>query len=515
MSYFYDEAAGMRVVRFFETELSHVKGEWAGKRVRLEQWQISFLTELFGWKDSKTGLRKYRAVWLEIPRKNGKSFWASGLGLYMTFADKEKGAEVVAAAADRDQASIVFDTSLGMMRENQKMKALGEAYVKSILVRSTASYYKVISAEAFSKHGLNLHSFIVDEVHAQPNRDLIDVLRTSIGARRQPLEIYLTTAGFDKNTICWEMHDYACKVRDGIIIDPTFLPVIYAAGDDDDWTKEATWKKANPNYGISIKPEYFDRECKRAMEVPTYENTFKRLHLNMWTEQDVRWIPMPKWRECGGNYTAESLYGRECYAGLDLSSTTDLSAFVLIFPEEDGRYKTLTYFWAPADNMGRRERKDRVPYSHWLKEKALRATPGNIIDYDCIRRDINELGDLFNIKEVAIDRWNATQLATQLDGDGFNVVMFGQGYASMSAPSKELIALIYSRRIEHNNNPVMNWMAGNAAAEQDAAGNVKPNKAKSSDRIDGVVALVMALGRAAVHDDFRDSAYADRGLLIL
>ena len=516
--YYLDKKAGNRVIQFFERELVHVKGEWYGKKVILEQWQKDFLMELFGKKDKKTGFRQYKSVWLEIPRKNGKSFWASGLTLYLTYADNEPGAENICAACDKEQADIVFKTARSMVLENEKLKTMGEIYVRSLLVRETGSFLKVVSADAFSKHGQNLHSFCVDEVHAQPSRDLIDVLTTSMGSRRQSLEIYLTTAGFDRNTICWEMHEYACKVRDGEIIDPTFLPVIYAADEKDDWTKEATWRKANPNYGVSVYEDYFKRKCKRAQDEPGFENTFKRLHLNMWTEQDVRWLPMDHWQKCVADYNLEDLEGLECYGGLDLSSTTDLTSLNLVFPDLESdvpKYKTLAFFWIPEENILKREQRDKVPYRRWVKDGLVTATPGNIIDYDWIRKDINELGERFNILEIAVDRWNATQLATQLDGDGFKIVLFGQGYVSMNSPSKELESLIYSGRLEHNNHEILNWNASNVATEQDAAGNIKPSKKKSNKRIDGVVAMIMGLGRASVHDDFSDSAYDSRGLIIL
>ena len=458
---------------------------------------------MFGWK-RVDGTRRYRVVYVEVPRKNGKSTLAAGIALYLTFADRENGAQVFSAAADREQAAIVFDLAKHMVERNPQLVGRAEIFRRSMVVPFSASAYRVLSADAHTKHGVNAHGIVFDELHAQPNRNLVDVLKTSTGARRQPVEFYITTAGFDRHSICYEMHEYALKVRDGLIPDDAFLPVIYAASIEDDWTKKATWKKANPGYGVTIKPEYLAAECKRAQEIPGYENTFKRLHLNIWTEQSSRWLPMVRWNECESTHTRASMLGQECFAGLDLSSTSDLTAFVLDFPRLTlnasgsgvAEHVWLAWFWMPEENIAERVRRDRVPYDIWVREGWITPTPGNVIDYDRVRADINALLEQYVIKEIAIDRWNATQLSTQLSGDGFIVVPFGQGYASMSAPSRELEKLVIGGQLDHGHNPVLTWMASNVAVEQDAAGNLKPSKAKSGEKIDGIVAGVMGLARA-------------------
>ena len=307
-----------------------------------------------------------------------------------------------------------------------------------------------------------------------------------------------TTAGFDKHSICYEIWDYAIKVRDGIVQDPAFLPVIFAADQDDDWKDPATWRKAHPGLGVSVKEDYFAAECAKAQAMPSYENTFKRLLLNMWTESDVRWLAMDAWDKCGGDLP--DLAGRECFAALDLSTTTDISAFVLAFPI-DGTVHLLPFFFVPAEGVYKRSKKDRVPYEVWLKSGHIEATDGTVIDYDVIRKRINELSEIYQIKEIAIDRWNATQLATQLAGDGFDIVAFGQGYASMSGPTKELEKLVLGQQLNHGDNPVLRWMASNVSIEQDAAGNIKASKAKSTERIDGIVAGIMALGRVIANQE--------------
>lgn len=491
----FDAASAARAVGFFADVLRHTKGEWAGGRFILAPWQERIVRDVFGWK-RPDGTRRYRRVYIEVPRKNGKSTLAAGLALYLLYADQEAGAEVYSAAADRDQAGIVFEQAKAMAELEPELVAVSEIYRRSIMVPSTGSSYRVLSADVPTKHGLNAHGVLFDELHAQPTRDLWDVLTTSTGARRQPLVVAITTAGFDRQSVCWEVHEYARQVRDGIIADPSFLPVIYAAEPGDGWTAEATWRKANPGLGITVKLEYLRDECRRAIESPAYQNTFRRFHLSEWTEQQDRWIDLGVWAENGATIAEAELAGRRCFAGLDLSSTTDLSALVLLFPLDDGRYATLCRFWLPSANLGERIQRDRVPYDAWARDGFLELTGGNVVDYDVIRARVNELARRFEIRELAIDRWNATQLSTQLAGDGLMVVPFGQGFASMAAPTKEFMNLLLGRRLLHGGQPVLTWMAANVAVQQDAAGNLKPDKAKSTARIDGIVAVVMALDRA-------------------
>ena len=512
--YWFDEAAADRAVRFFPECLVHVEGEFAGRPFELEPWERDeIIRPLFGWKRAD-GTRRYRICYLEVPRKNGKSTLAAGIALYLTFADREPGAQVFSAAADREQASIIFDLARSMVEASPQLRERAEVFKKSLYVPFLGAVYRPISADARTKHGFNAHGVVVDELHAQPNRNLVDVLKTSTGARRQPLEVYITTAGYDRNSICWEMHEYAQKVRAGIVRDDAFLAVIYAATEADNWRKTSTWKKANPGYGVTIKAEYLRAECRRAQQVPGYENTFKRLHLNIWTEQASRWLPMERWEACiqalheAARIAPErsalmlALAGRECFGGLDLASTSDLNAFVLDFPIPDlvpGGHIWLPFFWMPEENVELRLRRDRVDYRVWIREGFIKATQGNVADYDVIRADINELGKLFPIREIAYDRWNATQLTTQLGADGFTMAQFGQGFASMAAPSRELEKLVMGGLLGHGANPVLRWMASNVAIETDAAGNMKPTKDKSGEKIDGIVAGLMALARADVH----------------
>ena len=508
--FYFDRDAADKVIRFFEKLLIHSKGEWAGKPFVLQDWQREILREIFGWKRAD-GTRKYRNVYLEWPRKNGKSTICAGLALYLLYADDEAGAEVYCAAADRDQARIVFDQARSMVEASPALSKFGKVYRNNISVPKANSFYRVLSADAYTKHGLNAHGIIFDELHAQPNRELWDVLNTSTGARRQPMMIMITTAGvYDPESICWEQHEYARQVLEGVIDDPSFFGYIAAADDEEDWTDPVVWAKANPSLGVTIKLDYLEQECERAKNSPAYQNTFRRLHLNQWTAQEERWLDMRAWNAC--NTALPELRGRPCYGGLDLASTTDIAAFVLCFPPQEERepYWWLPHFWIPKDNLFERVRRDRVPYDAWLRDGYISATPGNVIDYDHIEAKIVELAGLYTIDEIAFDRWGATLIYQQLEEQRLTMVQFGQGYTSMSPPMKELLKLILSYQLGHGGHPVLRWMADNVVARMDPAGNIKPDKAKSRSRIDGIVAGIMALDRALRH---APSVYEERGVL--
>lgn len=500
-TYWFDKVAADRAVRFIERYIRHIKGEWAGQHVDLETWERKFIRDLFGWKRTADNLRRYRVAFLAVARKNGKSFLGACIAVYLLFCDHEPGAEIYSAAADREQAALIFDVAKQMIEAEPALAKRCEMYRRSVVVGSTASVYRVLSSDAPTKHGLNPHGIIFDELHAQPNRDLFDTLETGTGARRQPIILIMTTAGYDRESICYEKWKYALAVRDGIIRDDSFLPVIFSADPEDDWLSPKTWKKANPNLGISPKIRYLRAQCAEAQEQPAKENTFRRLHLNQWTEQAVRWMPMDKWDACATPvFGPDDLAGDECFAALDLASTGDIASLGLVFPPNDERdlWALLWRFWVPAETARQRSRRDAVKYTDWIREGYLTATPGEQIDYAYIRRDINLLKESFNIREIAFDRWNATQLTQELDGDGFEMVAFGQGFASMSAPMRELMKLVLSRKIAHAGHPVARWMANNVAAKQDPAGNLKPDKSKSLDKIDGIVTAIMGIGRGTL-----------------
>ena len=513
----FDARAAAVAVAFFEKLLHHVKGEWSGEAFKLQPWQRELIGELFGWK-RPDGSRRYRRAYIEIPRKNGKSTLAAGIGLLLLFADDEPGAEIYSAAADRDQAAIVFDVAKGMVESSPQLQRLAEVFKRSITVPATRSSYKVLSADAFTKHGLNAHGVIFDELHAQPNRELWDVLSTSMGARRQPLLVAITTAGYDRESVCWEQHEYARQVIAGVIEDPAFFGFIAAADEADDWTAPETWKKANPGLDVSVKLDYLETECRRAQNSPAYQNTFRRLHLNQWTQQETRWLDLAAWDRCAMAVDAEELRGRRCYAGLDLASTTDIAALVLVFPpsEPEEPYQVLPYFWIPGENLVEKGRRDRVSYDAWVRLNLMMATPGNVIDYETIRTFVEQIvGERYDIGDIAFDRWGAVQMSQQLEAAGFTMVAMGQGMQSMSPPTKELLRLVLDARLAHGGNPVLRWMADNLVVQTDPAGNIKPNKAKSTAKIDGMVALIMALDRATRHGAAARSVYESRGLRVL
>lgn len=496
----FDVRAAERVREFFRKFLRHSKGQWAGQSFELLDWQWKLVIgPLFGWK-REDGTRRFRRGYIEVPKKNGKSCLCSGLSLYLLTGDNEPGAEVYSAAVDREQASIVFREAANMAEASPHLSSRLNVVrsTKRIVYHRKRAFYKALSADAPAQEGLNAHAVLIDELHAQRTRELWDILRYAGASRRQPLALSVTTAGYDRHSICWEQHQYAEQVRLGVIEDPAFFGFIAAADDTDDWTDPEVWKKANPSFGVTINAEQFAEDCREARESPAKENSFRRYRLNQWTEQDVRWLPMEKWDACDS--PLPDLKGCECFAGLDLSSTTDISALVLVFPQED-RHAVLPFFWVPGEGAERRERKDRVPYQRWIKDNHIEATEGEVIDYDVIRRRVNELNQKYHIREIAIDRWNATQLATQLEGDGLEVIAFGQGYSSMNAPTKRLEELVLSGRLVHGDHPVLRWMAGNVSIEKDAADNWKPSKKKSMERIDGIVATIMGLARADAADE--------------
>jgi phage terminase large subunit-like protein len=509
--YYFDEERANLICEFFPEMLVHVKGEWGGQPIVLEEWQKEdIIKPLFGWKKKSDNTRRYRTGYIEIPRKNSKSTMCSGIGAAVLFCDDEPGAEIYSAATDKEQARITFKAAKDMILASPILSKKCKIFKDAIEYKGRV--WRPLSADAKTKDGLNAHLVIVDELHAHKNRELIDVLETSQGARRQPILLIITTAGlYDKTHICWEYHEHAEQVRDGIVSDPEFLPVIYSANKTDDWKSLETAKKANPNFGISVKEDYVKQKLKKAIDIPGFENTYKRLHLNLWTEQAKKWLSIESWDACKRIYTPQDLIGRRCFGGLDMSSTQDLSALGLVFPFEKGErfldyefsdrhYVTLQYFWVPKDSAEKRSRNDKVKYLEWIRQGYITATEGNVVDYDFVRADINKIGDLFNIKELAIDRWNTTQLQTQLMGDGFTVVPFGQGFASMSAPTKDFETLVLGQKLWHNGHLVMRFCVDNIAIKSDPAENIKPDKSTSGEKIDGVVATIMGLGRAAVEE---------------
>ena len=511
----YDKAKADRAVRFIEN-LNHTKGKWDGKPFWLLPWQEQIIRDIFGIVDAD-GHRQFRTAFIEIGKKNGKSELAAAVALYLLYADNEPAAEVYGAAADRQQASIVFDVAKRMVEKAPALykRSKVAAATKRIVNYANAGFYQVLSAEVGTKHGLNVSGLVLDEVHAQPNRHLYDVLTKGSGdAREQPLYFLITTAGTDRESICYELHSKALDILNGRKIDHTFYPVVYGLADDEDWTDEANWYKANPSLGYTIQIERVREAFREAMDNPSEENVFKQLRLNMWVSSLTRFIPEKIYDLGNEPIDEESLEGRDCYAGLDLSSTGDITAFVLMFPPRDQteKYIMLPFFWIPEDTIPIRARQASVPYDVWHRKGLIQATEGNVIHYGFIEKFIEDLGTKYHIREIAFDRWGAVQMTQDLEGMGFTVVPFGQGYKDMSPPTKEFYKLLMEGRIIHGGNPVMRWMSGNVVVDTDPAGNIKCNKGKSPEKIDGIVAAIMALDRCIRHEN-TGSIYDVRGLM--
>ena len=515
----YDKARADRAVMFIES-LKHTKGKWENTPFYLLPWQEQIVRDIFG-VIKEDGKRQFRQAYVEIPKKNGKSELAAAIALYMLYADNEPSAEVYGAAADRAQASIVFNVAQRMVElspalmKRSKITTAG----KRIVNFSNNGFYQVLSADVATKHGLNVSALIFDELHTQPNRQLYDVLcKGSSDAREQPLFFFITTAGNNKNSICYELHLKAEDILENRKNDPTFYPVIFGLNQDEDWHDEKNWYKANPSIGQTIQIERIRESYQDALTNLAEENIFRQLRLNTWISGSSRWMSMDAWDECAFEFDINELEGRTCYAGLDLSSSIDITAFVLVFPptEDDDKYIVLPYFWIPEDTIKQRVKRDKVPYDIWLGKGLVCATEGNVIHYGFIEKFIENLGTHFNIKEIAFDRWGAVQMSQNLEGMGFTVVPFGQGYSSMSQPTKELMRLVLEKRIAHGGNIPLRWMMDNVYIKTDPAGNIKMDKEKSTERIDGAVALVMALDRALRHDgDKGESVYDSRGLLFI
>ena len=518
----FDERKARRVTGFIEC-LKHTKGEFHGKPFKLLPWQEKIIRDVFGTvRDDDPTMRQYTTAYIEIPKKQGKSELGAAIALNMLANDDEWKAEVYSCASDRQQAAIVFDVAVDMVKQSpalsKRIKIIPS--MKRMVYQPTGSIYQVLSSEVATKHGLNVSACIFDELHTQPTRALYDVMTQGSGdARKQPLWFFLTTAGTDRNSICWEVHQKALDVLEGRKVDPRFYPVIFGLPDDADWTNEANWYKANPSLGHTITIDKVRDAFHKAQETPADENQFRQLRLNQWVKQSIRWMPMDKWDECGGVVDPYQLEGRACYAGLDLSSTSDLTALVLVlvFPpsNEDEPYTVMPFFWLPEETLSLRVRRDHVPYDQWAKRGFIHTTEGNVVHYGFIEQFICQLGERYNIREIAHDRWNATMMVQTLEDDGFTMVPFGQGFKDMSPPTKELMRLVLEHKLCHGGHPVLRWNMDNAYVRTDPAGNLKLDKEKSTEKVDGAVALVMALDRAMKNLNGGDSIYNHRGFIVL
>jgi phage terminase large subunit-like protein len=495
---------GDRAIRFIEL-LTHVKGPLAGTRLILNEWQRAAIKTIFG-KKTPDGRRQISTTFWFIPRKAGKTTTMGAVSLFCLFCGREPGSELYSCAADKEQAGLIYenakamilaDADLSKLVTRRKIKIIDSK--KRIEFRPTNSFYRVLSSDAYTKHGLNPNVVFYDELAQWPDRELFDVMTSAQGARTQPLNFITTTAGiYHPQQIGYIQYDYACRVRDGRAIDPSHLPVIYEADSKDDPFDPAVWAKVNPNLGKANFAGFLDKEANKAREMPSELAKFRMLYLNIWQSTVNSWIPHSKWKACDDVVDDAELVGQPCYGGLDLAAVTDLAALVLLFPRPGNKVAIRVFAYIGRESAAKREKEDKIPYTLWEQQGHVTFTAGEITDYDAIRAHLGTLKDRYDIKELAYDRFGATQLATQLQGDGFTMVQFGQGFASMSAPAKEFERLIISRRVIHNGNPVATEHVCNAVAVRDAADNLKVDKSKANRRIDVVVALLMALGRYMV-----------------
>lgn len=534
----WDRDAALHAIEFF-SHLRHSTGEWAGQPFDLQPWQQFVVGSVFGWKRAD-GLRRFRTAYVEVARKNGKSALLAGIALYALVADGEAGAHVYAAATTRDQARIVFGEAERMVAASPALSARVTRTVNNLAVLPTASWFRPLSADASKMDGLNVHFAAVDEVHEHPGPEIIQKLNTATGARRQPLIVEITTAGHDRHSVCRQHHEFSVKALEGTLpqetADPWFA-FIATIDAGDDWTDPTVWGKANPSLGVTVKVDDLKRQIDEAREMPAQQNAIRRLRLNEWTEQVTRWLDMEVWAEGGLPATASGtdiaaelsrlerlLAGRACYGGLDLARVNDLSALMLLFPPTRDpalgslaeKWIVLSRFWAPEEDILRRARRDRVPYDVWRDQGFLTATPGNATDFAFIEAEIIALAGRFDLRELSYDRTFAGEIVQHLQDEGIPLVQFGQGFLSMAAPTAELERLAVSRLLWHGGHPVLRWNASNVAVRHDPAGNIKPDKERSSERIDGIVALCNALGRAMMRDETAGrSVYQARGPMLL
>src|SRR5579883_180886 len=515
----FDRAAAQHALDFFGF-LRHSKGEWSGSQFALEPWQQFIVWSLFGWKRAATGLRRFRVAHVEVARKNGKSTLCAGIGLYLFFADGEPGAEVYCAATKKDQAKIVYEEAVRMRSASPALAKRIAKFRDNMNVPGTASKFEPLGSDEDTLDGLNIHGAIVDELHAHKNRLLWDVLDTATGARRQALIFAITTAGFNRESICWSQHEYGEKVLEGIVEDDTFFPFIAALDPGDDWQDEKNWPKANPNLGVSVKLDDLRRLAHKASQDPSALNSFLRLRLNVWTSSETAAIKAEDWRACSGVAGAD-LAGRLCYVAIDLSSTEDVAAMVKLFPPDDEEepYQVLCNFWVPAENVERKIAEHRVPYDVWIRQGYLQTTEGNVIDYDVIQEQLLADCERYQVREIAFDPWNATQFANNLQKAGIDpeiLVKFPQTISMFAEPTKRLLGqLIPSRRLNHFANPVLAWMSLNLLVKEDNNGNRRPVRGSARGKVDGMVALIMALGRAIASPEPGGSVYETRGVLVL
>ena len=508
---YFDRKAAMRAIHFIE-KLKHTKGEWAGQRFRLEPWQQFVLWNIFGWKNAD-GTRRFRYAYIEIARKNGKTALSAGIGLYMLFADGESRPEVYSAATVKDQAKICFSDAVEIVKATDLKNYLTPYH--SIVYELKGGMMKPLSSDYGTHDGLNPSCGIIDEFHAHKDGGMFDVIKSAFGTRRQPLMFIITTAGFDKSGVCYAYRENVIKVLRGVNEDDSLFGIIYTLDDKSEWDDPKMWIKANPNLGVSLSADYLADQVKDAKNRPEAVRNVMTKNVDLWVDAERTWILDDVWQKCIGTTAPVDLKGCACWGGLDLSNVTDITAYVLLFHEND-RFQLLPHFWIPEEKMLEKVRKENINYDKWAAEGYVTVTPGNVIDYNFVKADILRIVADYDLRTSAYDRWNSSQTIIDLQNEGMECNPFGQGYGSMSAPTKEFEKLVLTGKIEHFGNPVLRWMLASTLVKTDPAGNIKPDKEKSTQKIDGIVASIMALGEwmtAQAND--ASNPYENRGLLTL
>jgi len=494
--------------------LRHSKGDLEGQIVELEPWQCWGLSVVFGWVKEATGKRRFRTIYEEVARKNGKTTKLAGIGIKALLKDDEGGPEIYCAATKRDQARIMFDEASAMIQRSAPLRKRLDVQQHRVVARVGRGKIEPLSSDGNSLDGLNPHAALVDELHAHKTSEVWDVLKSALGSRSQPLLWAITTAGFNQNGICYEVRDYACKVLDGTHEDDSFFAVIYTLDDGDDHFDESCWIKANPNLGVSVDLDALRAEARQAKVLPRALVNYLTKHMNIWVSGETVWCNVQKWKSCGNKYSLKGFiqwckkHNAEVYGGLDLASISDIGSLGLIAVAPDGCWTTWSKNYLPEDTVNNNIQKSHVPYKAWERAEWLTLTPGSVCDYDYIKADIFELCEQLDIYQINFDRWNSSQLVNDLLKEGIPMVGFGQGFVSMNAPMKELERRYLTSEIRHPNDPVLNWSMSNVVALQDPAGNVKPAKDKSKEKIDPSVALIMAAGAAMGGEEQEESVYA-------
>lgn len=515
--FYFDEEKAWHAIEFFDY-IRHWKGKFAGKPFILTPFQHFLLWNIFGWMRSDTHTRRFQTAYIEISRKNGKTALAAGIALYLLIADGEPGAEIYSAATKKDQAKLSFTDSKKYVQKSPDLKKLATCYTNNISIPRFDSKFEPLGADSDTMDGLNVHGAIIDELHAHKDAGVVDIISTATGARDQPLIFEITTAGANKNTVCFQHREYSINVLEGKegFEDDTWFSMIFGLDDKEEWKDPDMWVKANPNMGISLKTEYIRKEFKKALVMKSYKNTYLRLHMGVWTDVGDSWIEDEKWNNCRSQYDLfEKLKGRKCFGGLDLAKNKDINAFTLYFPDEENEKKgfLLTFFFCPEERVKISSEDRNTPYDRWVESGHLFEMPGNVRDDDFIINTITDLNSRFEIQSIAYDPWGATNVAAKLNEQGFEMSEFRQGFKTMSFPTKELEAKILGGNLEHDGNPVMRWMMGNVVIVTDSSENVKIDKKKSGEKVDGPVSSVMAYGEYLTFHPPGPSPYEDRGVI--